>query len=59
MKRLTDSKMFASSPPVRITMTEFRKTPGEVIMRTQMGQRFVVTKAGKPVATVEPYQEKK
>ena len=35
-----------------MTLTDFRRGPGDVIAQVQMGKVFVLTKQGKPVAVI-------
>ena len=37
-----------------ITLSEFRRQPGEVIAQVVLGKTFVITKTGKPVSVLSP-----
>lgn len=40
-----------------ITMLELRQEADKILAQVQQGQRMVLTKRGKPVARLEPYQQ--
>ena len=42
------------SAPARITMTELRRKLGTVLRRAKVGERFVITSRGHPVAEIGP-----
>lgn len=47
----------SQKPPDALTMTDFRKEPGERLRDVHRGGRsFVITKSGKPVALLTPYE---
>jgi antitoxin (DNA-binding transcriptional repressor) of toxin-antitoxin stability system len=51
MKQLAEQVSLANKLE-RITISEFRKQPGEVLAQVALGKTFLVSKAGKPVAVL-------
>lgn len=48
---ITDSKLLKGQSEI-VTLTQFRKTPGDFFTQVQMGKVLTVTKMGKAIATV-------
>jgi prevent-host-death family protein len=53
MKRLTDMRLLKGQTG-EITMTEFRRSPGDVLDQVQQGKSFTITKNGAVVADLTP-----
>jgi len=51
MKTVADMNLLAGQTE-KITMSDLRRQPGEVIKQVQMGKVFTITKAGKAVAVL-------
>lgn len=51
MKKLSDMKLLAGEVE-EISMTEFRKLPGEVIAQVEAGKTFRITKLGRVIAVI-------
>lgn len=51
--RLNEMKLLAGKTET-ISMSEFRRRPGDVIDQVQMGKEFSITKEGKVVAELKP-----
>ncbi|MEE8113139.1 MAG: hypothetical protein V3T23_02175 [Nitrososphaerales archaeon] len=39
-----------------ITAMDFRKSPGEVFDQVEIGKKFTITRAGKPIALLSRYR---
>lgn len=39
-----------------ISMMDFRKAPGDVLTQAMLGKVFVITRNGRPVATLGPHE---
>jgi prevent-host-death family protein len=55
MKRLTDMRLLKGQTG-EITMTEFRRSPGDVLDQVQQGKSFTITKNGAVVADLTPHE---
>lgn len=51
-RKTIEDKALLKGQTERITMVQLREGPGDVITQIQMGKRFVLTRAGKPVAVM-------
>lgn len=56
MKTLPETMLLANQVE-EISMSELRKSPGDIIMQVQMGKTFVITLRGRPVATLIKIEE--
>jgi prevent-host-death family protein len=39
-----------------ITISEFRKQPGDILAQVELGMRFVITRGGKEIADLVPHE---
>jgi prevent-host-death family protein len=53
MTKLQDMKALAGQAET-ITVSDFRRQPGEVFQQVEMGKRFTITKCGKVIAQIIP-----
>ena len=51
-KRLTETTMLRGIIE-KISMSDLRQSPGDIIDQAQMGKIFIITKGGKEVATLQ------
>ena len=42
--------------PEELTLSDFRKEPGEIIRAVELGKTFTLTKQGRPVAVLSPVE---
>jgi prevent-host-death family protein len=55
MKTIKNSHSLRGQKEI-VTVTEFRKMPGEVFNQVEMGLLVLVTKNGKPIATIQKFE---
>jgi len=55
MKKLRDMSLLQGEHE-KITATDFRRSPGEVLEQAAMGKTFTITKNGKPIVTVSQHE---
>jgi prevent-host-death family protein len=55
MKKLSELQVLAGEHEV-ITLTTFRRSPGEVVMQVQHGKSFTLTQRGKKIAELTPHR---
>lgn len=55
MRKLADIHTLKGQA-LTITLTELRKSPGEVFTQVAMGAEFTVTKSGKGIAKITPIE---
>lgn len=54
IRKTLSKSMSLSGESETITATDFRRTPGDILLQAQMGKSFNITKNGVIIATLGP-----